>query len=120
MNFFSKLTGDGQLNVYMYIIYQMSESEKQEMYHARGNLIIKKIVDYPDEGLKIEWISSNYLPTLVSCDGEEADIYRYIKETIGDLSKAPGTMITISIDNSGMIDGVGDTTGIKAGLRKAT
>ncbi len=28
MNFFSKLTGDGQLNVYMYIIYQMDNNHE--------------------------------------------------------------------------------------------
>ena len=96
----------------------MSESERQEMQHARGNLIIKRIVDYPGEGLKIEWISSNFLPTLISCEGEEAGIYQYIKEKIPEFDKAAGKMITISIDDRGMIDGVGDTTGIKVGLQK--
>lgn len=104
----------------MYIIYQMSESEKQEMYHARGNLIIKRIVEYPGEGLKIEWISSSYLPTLVSSEGEEADIYLYIKNKFVDTNNAPGAMITISIDDNGMINGVGDNTGIKVGLRKTS
>lgn len=89
-----------------------------EQIPAYGNLVVKRIVDHEGEELIIEWINPTYQNTLISCDGDEVDMYNFIKSTYPDLSKAAGAGFAVDSDNLGLPLQIGEINGEPVRLRK--
>ncbi len=87
-------------------------------FPAYGNLVAKKITDREGEGLIIEWINSAYQNTIINSDGDEVDMYNFVKNKYPDLSEAAGAGFAIDSDELGFPIQIGEINGEPVKLRK--
>lgn len=89
----------------------MSESEKRSLEPPMGNLTIIFIEELEDKSLQINWMNSIYMPTIIHPEGEESDMYEFLKKKFKTKRESAGASIAIISDNEGKPLEIGERGG---------
>lgn len=91
----------------------MAENENQEIKKvpAYGNLVVREIIEYPGEGVRIKWVNNACEDTLISSEGQEKPLFDFIKKRFPDPKKAADAGLAIDTDEYGIVIQIGEING---------
>lgn len=82
-----------------------------ERFPARGNLIISHIVLHPGEGLIINWVRDDIMPTMIDETGVNKPLYDLVRELFPDTNKVAGKGLFVASTESGLPIELGEIGG---------